>query len=58
MSNLNQKIMKELTEKECMEMNGGYVQFVIAVASAAIYLYNNWDDFAEGFNEGYNSTRR
>lgn len=29
MSNLNQKIMKELTEKECMEMNGGSIGSLI-----------------------------
>ncbi|CAK7044864.1 MAG: hypothetical protein PARBA_01526 [Parabacteroides sp.] len=29
MSNLNHKIMKELTEKECMEMNGGSIGSLI-----------------------------
>ena len=25
---------------------------------AAIYVYNNWDDFAWGVNEGWNGTRK
>lgn len=29
MSNLNQKVMKELTEKECMEVEGGSIGSLI-----------------------------
>ena len=28
-----------------------------AAGGAAIYVYNNWDDFCVGVNEGWNGTR-
>jgi len=43
-----------LDEKELENSNGGWIATVVAIASAAIYLYNNGDDFIEGFKEGYN----
>jgi hypothetical protein len=47
--------LKELDRSE-MQINGGWVwqafQAAAAVATAVIYVYNNWDDFESGFSEG------
>mgnify|MGYP006911562525 FL=1 len=55
----------ELTPPEMLRINGGNplrsllrkVNPWIALATAAIYVYDNWDDFVEGLQEGYESTR-
>ena len=44
--------VQELGREELKEVDGGFVW--IAVISAGIYLYNNWDDFKAGFEEGFN----
>ena len=45
-----------LTAKESKMINGGLLGVTIAVLSAIIYLYNNQEDIAEGFEEGFMST--
>ena len=42
--------------KKMQSINRGWVLAAIAIviAGAAIYLYNNWGDFVDGFREGYN----
>ncbi len=45
--------VEELNEVQMREVNGGGFGAFIAIASACIYLYNNADDFAEGFREGF-----
>ena len=45
-----------LNEKDSKTINGGWITTAIAIASAIIYIYNNGDDFIEGFKEGYNET--
>ncbi|MGM0530501.1 MAG: lactobin A/cerein 7B family class IIb bacteriocin [Bacteroidota bacterium] len=45
-----------LDEKEIRKNNGGWIATAVAIASAAIYIYNNGDDFIEGFKEGYNES--
>jgi hypothetical protein len=41
-------------DSEQLKVNGGWLAGFLAVAGAAIYVYNNWDDFADGFHDGYN----
>ena len=48
--------MKELTEKESVEVNGGWFGAFGTCMTVGIYLFNNWDDFSERFSEGYNAT--
>jgi lactobin A/cerein 7B family class IIb bacteriocin len=55
--------MKELSKNELMEVEGGLlgvddaaIGLGLAVAGAAIYVYNNWGDFAAGFRKGMNET--
>ena len=50
-------LMQEMNVNEMQEVNGGWVALALAVAGAAIYVYNNWDDFCVGVNEGWNGTR-
>ena len=58
MKNLeNSALMQEMNVNEMQEVNGGWVALALAVAGAAIYVYNNWDDFCVGVNEGWNGTR-
>jgi hypothetical protein len=45
-----------LTLQESKRINGGLLGVTIAVLSAIIYLYNNQEDIAEGFTEGFMST--
>ncbi|MDD3567363.1 MAG: class IIb bacteriocin, lactobin A/cerein 7B family [Bacteroidales bacterium] len=47
---LNNLGVQELDAREMVEVDGGFAW--IAVVGAIIYVYNNWDDFAEGFKEG------
>jgi lactobin A/cerein 7B family class IIb bacteriocin len=51
---LNALGVKEMNHQEMAETDGGWWQLAIAVATIAIYAYNNWDDFVEGVKEGYN----
>lgn len=55
MKNLNLATyeVEEMSEMQMNEVNGGWIATAIAIAGACIYLYNNWDDFAEGFAEGW-----
>ena len=49
MKNLeNSALMQEMNVNEMQEVNGGWVALALAVAGAAIYVYNNWDDFCVG----------
>ena len=49
MKNLeNSALMQEMNVNEMQEVNGGWVALALAVAGAASYVYNNWDDFAWG----------
>ena len=58
MKNLeNSALMQEMNVNEMQEVNGGWVALALAVGGAAIYVYNNWDDFCVGVNEGWNGTR-
>lgn len=58
MKNLeNSALMQEMNVNEMQEVNGGWVALALVVAGAAIYVYNNWDDFCVGVNEGWNGTR-
>jgi len=52
---LNLLELKELKEKDVKMTNGGWISLALAIAGATIYIYNNKDDFAEGFKEGFNS---
>ena len=54
--------MDQITQKYCLceidtaqanRITGGF--YWIAVAGAIIYLYNNWDDFCAGVNDGLNA---
>jgi len=45
-----------LSLKESRMIGGGLLGITIAVLSAIIYLYNNQEDIAEGFEEGFMST--
>ncbi|ELR69053.1 hypothetical protein C900_05442 [Fulvivirga imtechensis AK7] len=38
-----------LCSGEVEEIQGGWWQAVLAAAGAAIYMYNNYDDYVEGF---------
>lgn len=50
-------LMQEMNVDEMQNVNGGWVALTLAVAGAAIYVYNNWDDFCEGVNDGWDRTR-
>jgi hypothetical protein len=50
----------ELTLNEGKETNGGWILQALEAIAIAIYVINNWDDFAAGFSEGqavYKATR-
>ena len=58
MKNLeNSALMQEMNVNEMQEVNGGWVALALAVAGAAIYVYNNWDDFCVGVDELLVGTR-
>jgi hypothetical protein len=44
-----------MNAEELRVTTGGWVALLLAVAGAGIYVYNNWDDFKEGFSEGLHS---
>jgi len=48
---MDNKNVKELSFNEMTEIYGGYWQAALAVMGAAIYIYNNWDDFVRGFKD-------
>ena len=45
-----------LTTEESKRIGGGWLSPTLALLSAIIYIYNNQDDIAEGFEEGFMST--
>ena len=49
--------VQEIHTNEQKLKNGGWWQAALAAAGAAIYGYNNWDDFVAGLEEGYNYNR-
>lgn len=53
--NLNSKIIHTMDYLDMKHSNGGEpsIATCIAIAGAAIYVYENADDFAEGFKEGF-----
>lgn len=55
---LNKLGVSELTDNELLEANGGWWQAALAIASAAIYLYNEGHDFIEGVKEGFNAQQQ
>jgi hypothetical protein len=57
-SDLKKMQLIELTPQEYKNKNGGWIQLALAIAAAAIYIYNNADDFVEGFKEGQAAARR
>ena len=51
--NLTDFGVQEMNAEEMSTMNGGWFSAALAVAGAAIYVYNNWDDFKAGFKAGW-----
>ena len=49
--------VQELGREELREVEGGNplsaIAAAIAIAGACIYVYNNFDDFVEGYKEGW-----
>lgn len=60
MKNLEKNaLVQEMSLEENKQIVGGNPWVVaITFAGALIYLYNNNDDFAAGFKEGYQSTQK
>jgi hypothetical protein len=40
----------EMEIHDYWNVNGGGFDLALALIGAAIYVYNNWGDFVEGFN--------
>jgi hypothetical protein len=61
MKNLDLNVygVNKMRNAEMRNTNGGDggVSIAIALIGAAIYVYNNWDDFVEGVKEGYRETK-
>lgn len=56
MKNLDLNVygVQEMNAVEMKKTNGGIAWgLVLAIAGAAIYVYNNADDFVDGVKEGY-----
>ena len=51
MENLN---ITELNYSELQNTNGGYIKYV---GSFALWVFDNWDEISESYNEGYNAAR-
>ena len=51
--------MQEMSMSEMENVNGGGISLAttLAIAGAAIYVYNNWGDFCEGVKLGWNSAK-
>ena len=47
------KGFQELNVQELQEIEGGWWQPALAIAGVGVYLYNNKEDFARGFTEGF-----
>jgi len=47
------KGFETLNSKELQEIEGGWWQPALAIAGVVVYLYNNKEDFARGFTEGF-----
>lgn len=45
-------VLSDLSKSQLVETNGGWIATLIAIAGAFIYVYNNSDDFIEGFKDG------
>jgi K+ transporter len=43
--------LKELSLEESKLVQGGWWQVALAIIGAVIYIYNNADDFAKGYND-------
>jgi hypothetical protein len=52
MKNLENFGIQELDAKEVREINGGFAW--IPVIALGIYIYDNRDEFAEGFSKAFN----
>ena len=53
--NLTSYGVEEIKEVEMSEVNGGGLALVLGIAAVAIYLYDNRERFAEGFEKGFNA---
>jgi hypothetical protein len=49
--------VKEMDETQMSEVNGGGWGVVIGLIALGVYLYDNWDSFVEGVEEGYEAVR-
>lgn len=60
MKNLDLKSygIETMSNSEMKEANGGWITQAITLLSVGIYLYNNYDDFAAGFEKGYENARQ
>jgi len=53
---LNALSVTEMNESQKRDVNGGVdIGTLIAIVGACIYVYNNFDDFKEGFQAGWDS---
>ncbi|HFK5587200.1 TPA: class IIb bacteriocin, lactobin A/cerein 7B family [Elizabethkingia anophelis] len=53
--NLEKLNLVELNAQEMRKTEGGWLQAALAIAGAAIYLYNEGGDFIKGYKQGRNS---
>jgi lactobin A/cerein 7B family class IIb bacteriocin len=44
--------LSDLSKEDLKSVQGGWLPLALAIAGAAIYVYNEWDDFKAGFQEG------
>ena len=57
MKNLENYGVLKMNAKEIREVDGGDLGLGLAIAGALIYLYNEGDDFIEGYNYAYQRAR-
>ncbi len=52
--NLDGLNVKQLSRCDAAKIDGGGFLGFVSIMGAAIYMYNNWDDFTQGFSDGWN----